>query len=351
MNTRRALLALALAACSSTPSAPPDPPPERPAAPLAPKVTLVGPIKNPDGTKFIRDGASSGALGGKIVYTFGDTLFLSPAVDGRTSRSNTAAIAELATPTVLHEPLDANGLPSQLVPFTAEEQAYNDGTKKGDDRWVIWPGRIVPRPGGATGILFFNLFRIHPDRWEGVGTGVAELAAGATVANRNPTLLFTAPEVDFTHATFEKDGTVYLYGCVAGLCRLAKAPLEQATMRAAYTFWTGDGFSASYADAVASIPGSGAGFSVQWNGWLGQYVSFASSGIGREIVMRVALQPWGPWSDPTTIYTFPSGNVYAAGQHPALDLDGGHTIRISAYQDQGNFKGEIDLLTLELAKR
>ncbi len=343
-------IAVAVAACSSSePPAPSDP--VRPPPPLVPKVTLVGPILDPDGSKFIRDGASSGALGGKIVYTFGDTLFLSPAVDGATSRSNTAAWAELATPTVVHEPLDANGLPAQLVPFTAQEKAYNDSTKKGDDRWVIWPGRIIARSGGASGILFFDLFRIHPDHWEAVGTGVAELAAGATVATRNPTLLFQAPEVGFIHAAFDKDGFVFLYGCAVGLCRLAKAPLEGATNRASYVFWNGSGFSPSYSDAVASIPGSTAGFSVAWNPWLGQYVSFASSGIGKEVVMRVAPEPWGPWSDPTTVTTFTKGNVYAAGQHPALDADGGRTIRISAYQDFGNFQGEIDLLTLELAKR
>jgi hypothetical protein len=64
--------------------------------------------------------------------------------------------------------------------------------------------------------------------------------------------------------------------------------------------------------------------------------------------MRVAKNPWGKWSDPTTIYTFPTGNVYAAGQHPALDTDGGKKIFISAYNDLGNFKGEIDLLSLDL---
>lgn len=351
---RRALVALLLAlllavACSSSPSEPTTP--SRPDPPRVPKVTPLGAIVNPDATKFIRDGASSGALGGKIVYTFGDTLFTSPAVDGRTSRSNTAAWAELASPTVLHEPLDANGLPSQLVPFTAEEQAYNDSTKRGDDRWVIWPGRIIARPGGATGFVYFDLFRIHPDHWEEIGTGVAELAAGAIVATRNPTLLFTAPEVGFIHAAFDKDGVVWLYGCAAGLCRLARAPLDQATKRAGYTFWTGDGFSPSYADAAASIPGSTAGFSVQWNAYLSQYVSFASSGIGRDVIMRVAPEPWGPWSDPTTVTSFADGNVYAASQHPALDLDGGRTIRVSAYHDRGNFQGDIELFSLELVKR
>lgn len=346
----RRSLALVLAAfgCSTTPTDPP-PEPTRPAAPLAPKVTLIGPIANPNGKQFIRDGASSGALGGKIVYTFGDTFFLTKAVDGRSYRSNTAAIAELATPTVVTEPLDANGLPSQLIPFTPAEQTYNDTVNKGDDRWVVWPGRIVARPGGASAVVFFNLFRIHPDKWEGVGTGVGELKPGQTVAQRLPDLLFTAPEVDFTHATFEKDGVVYLYGCQIG-CRLAKAPIEQMSVRAGYTFWTGDGWSPNYADAVPSIPGSGAGFSVNWNPYLGQYVSFVSSGIGSEVVMRVARDPWGPWSDPTKVYSFPTGNVYAAGQHPALDADGGRKIFVSAYNDLGNFKGEIDLFSVELSK-
>ncbi|CAN5515195.1 hypothetical protein BH09MYX1_BH09MYX1_41940 [soil metagenome] len=352
MTIRRTWLFVFVMACGTSSTPTPTPPEEtRPLAPLAPKVTLVGPVLDPNGSKFGRDGASSGALGGKILYTFGDTLFFTKSVDGQSARSNTAAYAELSQPTVLSEPLDANGLPAQLIPFTAEEQAYNDKTQKGDDRWVIWPGRVVQRPGGATAIVYFDLFRIHPDKWEGVGTGVGEIGAGQTVAKRLPDLVFKSPEVDFTHATFEQDGTVYVYGCDLGLCRLAKSALTEATTRAGYTFWTGDGWSAAYADAAQSIPGSGAGFSVNYDAYLDQYVSFTSSGIGKTVLMRVAKHPWGPFSDPTEIYAFPSGNVYAAGQHPALDQDGGKRIFISAYNDLGNFKGEIDLMTVDLVKR
>lgn len=322
-----------------------------PDPPLAPQVKRVGVIADPAGANFGRDGCASGPLGGKILYTFGDTLFFKTAVDGKSARSNTAAYAELSNPTVLTEPLDANGLPEQFIPFTKEEQAYNDATGKGDDRYVIWPGKIVPRPDGQTGIAFFNYFRAHPDHWEGLGTGVAEVQAGKTVAVRNPKLLFQAPEPDFTHATFDKDGVVYLYACEAyGFCRVAKAPLAGATERANYTFWDGEAWVADLARAQITIPGSTSGFSVAYDAYLGMYVSFSSGGFSQTIRMRVARHPEGPWSGPTDVYSFPTGAIYATGQHTALDADGGRRIYVSAFNDLGNFKGEIDLLELTLTK-
>ncbi len=351
------LVLVAAAGCSSSnqvasPSAEDDAgePEVAPDAPLAPAMTKIGPILDPKGTSFGRDGCGSGPLGGKILYTFGDTLFYKTSVDGRSYASNTAAFAELTAPTVLTEPLDANGLPSQFVPFTAEEQAYNDATKQGNDRYVIWPGRVIER-ADHTGVVFFNELRIHPTGpWEGIGTGVAIVKDGETTATRASDLLFHSPEGDFTHAAFLQDGTVYVYACDIGLCRVAKAPLAGATERASYTFWTGNAWSPNYADATAPVPGSGAGFSVSYNAYLGQYLSFTSSGIGTAITMRVAPHPWGPWSAGTTIYTFPAGNVYAAGEHPALDSADGKRVYVSAFNDLGSSDSAIVLFSVDLVK-
>ncbi|HEX7602279.1 MAG TPA: DUF4185 domain-containing protein [Polyangiaceae bacterium] len=348
----RAALALCLALAMSCGDAATPPPGETTPDPaLTPQVKRIGVIADPAGASFGRDGCASGPLGGRILYTFGDTLFFKTSVDGKTGRSNTAAYADVSNPTVVTEPLDANGLPAQFIPFTTEEQAYNDATGKGDDRYVIWPGKIVPRPGGQSGLAFFNYFRAHPDHWEGLGTGVAEVQAGATVAVRLPKLVFQAPEPDFTHATFEKDGVIYLYACEAyGFCRVAKAPLVGATERANYTFWDGEVWTPDLAQAQVTIPGSTSGFSVAYNAYLGAYVSFSSAGFGNTVRMRVARHPEGPWSGSIDVYTFPTGAIYATGQHTALDADGGRRIYVSAYNDFGNFKGEIVLLELTLTK-
>ncbi|HEX7664246.1 MAG TPA: DUF4185 domain-containing protein, partial [Polyangiaceae bacterium] len=203
----------------------------------------------------------------------------------------------------------------------------------------------------GTGIVFFNEFQIHPTGpWIGMGTGVAIVKDGETTATRVPDLLFRSPEADFTHAAFVQEGTVYLYACDLGLCRIAKAPLTGATERVNYTFWTGNAWSPNYADASAPVPGSGAGFSVNWNPYLGQYVSFVSQGISPTITMHVANHPWGPWSAGTDVYTFPAGNTYAAGQHPALDSADGKRIYVSAFDDLGNSDSAIVLFTVDLAK-
>jgi len=90
---------------------------------------------------------------------------------------------------------------------------------------------------------------------------------------------------------------------------------------------------------------------VNGNGFLGKYVSFVTPGFGKRIELRVAPNPWGPWSEPTIVFEFESGNAYAAGQHPALDQRDGERVFITAFNDLGNFRGEIVLFSVDLAKR
>jgi hypothetical protein len=312
----------------------------------------LGLILDPRGTRFIRDGASSGAVGGRILYGFGDTLFFDAAVDGTRYRSNTAAYAELADPTLLSEPLDARGLPQQFIPFTADEQAYNDASGRPDERIALWPGKILPRSSGRA-LVIVNKLKIHPGQlnYEAIGTALAELDPGSTVASRLPGLLFSAPEPGFIHGAVVRDGLLYLYACeTSGRCRVARAPFERATERGSYTFWNGMSWSPSLADAALSIPGSTSGFSVSFNEAFGLYLAFFSEGFGKTVKLRTAPRPEGPWSDATDVFQFPSA-IYATTQHDALDADGGRKVYVSAFRDLGNFRGEIRLLEVALAAR
>ncbi|GHP00036.1 hypothetical protein KSF_100830 [Reticulibacter mediterranei] len=71
-----------------------------------------------------RDGGATLLLGNQLLWIFNDTLVRN---DTRI-RSNTAALADPRKPLITHEPLDTHGRPYQFIPFTTEEQAYNDKT-------------------------------------------------------------------------------------------------------------------------------------------------------------------------------------------------------------------------------
>jgi hypothetical protein len=320
------------------------------AAPGIAGVTDVGIVADPRGTHFGRDGASSCELGGKLLYTFGDTLFFATADDGATYRTNTAAYAALDAPTVLSEPLDDAGLPAQFIPNSAAETAYNlDAGNNGGDRIAVWPGKCVTMPDGS-GLAFFDSLQVKNGSLTFLSFGAATVPAGSTTAARIAAPLWSAPDPDFFHAALLDHGFLYLYSCTDSvLCKVARAPVAQATSHDGYEYWTGSGWAAQLSLAHAGVPGSPAGFSVAWNDYLNAYVSFTSYGYAATVSMRQAPTPMGPWSDATVVYTFPS-NVYAAGQHPALDADGGSTVYVSAFRDLGNFRGEIRMLRIGLRK-
>ncbi len=332
-----------------------DPNAGDPGAPPPPRfasVKKVGEIANPEaGDAFGRDGCGSGLLGGRILYTFGDTIFFRTAADGARFRTNTAAYADLASPTVLHEPLDENGVPYPFIPHTEEEQAYNAAHgNRGDERWALWAGHVFPRPDGK-GIVLFSHFKVHPGEfnWEGDGIGVAVVSPGATTAERVPGLLFTKTEPDFISAGMEHDGMLYLFGCERNdRCHVARAPIEGATSRASYTFWDGRGWSPDVAASVASVPGSGSGMSVAYNAKLDKFLMVTTAGFAKEIRARVADHVTGPWSASVVVYASPR-HIYGGTQHEALDRDGGGRVYVSAYEDRGGFRGDIHLFEVTLA--
>src|SRR5262245_46096492 len=72
-----------------------------------------------------RDGGAAGMVGGRLLWTFGDTLFNPASVDGSQYRSCTAALGGRVHANnaflSLVEPVDANGAPAQCIPYSEEE--------------------------------------------------------------------------------------------------------------------------------------------------------------------------------------------------------------------------------------
>ena len=219
--------------------------------------TDLGKLADAAAPGLLRDGGASILVGGRVLWTFGDTLFSPAAVDGSQLRSNTAALAQVGSPLAASEPLDAKGAPQQFVPFTIDEAAYNTQSGKPDERVALWPGAMVSLDANRA-LVFVDRLKVHPGtlNYEDLSTELAVVTAGSTTSTRMGTL-FAAPETLFNHGAVVSEGRLYLYACTPGaLCKVARAPLAQAQTRSAYEFYTGNDWSAEISRAVKTVPGS-----------------------------------------------------------------------------------------------
>lgn len=319
-----------------------------PAQPSVASWRSLGTLNNPP-LILARDGAASARVGGHLLWFFGDTI-----VKGLPGSSNTAALADPATPSLLHEPLDPKGAPAAFLPFTAEERQFNDSTGNPEVRIALWPGSVIP-DGDGGGIVYYLKLRVDPGflNYTFLGTGVARVADGQTVAVREPSLLFAPPEPLFDHATVV-GADVYVYGALPDASTsfaVARVPLAQVTDRSAYRFWDGRAW-VTTAAAVPVMEGIPGGMSVSYNPHLGQYLAVHSGILTNTVFMRVAKRPEGPWSDAVAMFTgldpAPGRVDYAGSEHPELATDGGRKLVVSYYRPLSEFTGEVHLVEVTL---
>ena len=361
------LILLVLAACHKS----------APAAQVA-SVRDVGAVSFPAQVRA-RDGGYSVGWGSKSVWVFGDTTLRAPGEDGPSGtswRSSTSSWTESLDASaglrVDQQVPDSKGAPRELLPFTAEETAYN-AAHRGTDcpagsdcgaRWALWPAAIVPDPARGRALLFYSKIAAKTGAYnfKGVGTSIASWAAPEAAPVRSalrpgtaePTLLFPDGEPPLGAGGVVVADQLYAYGCAcAGLrcpCLLGRAPLAAATDRAQWTFWNGSAFSADAAKAAPVFDGSPA-VSVQFNAHLGRYLALYSIPVGNDIGLRTADRPEGPWSDQLTVTSTPPPPTagawnYAGVGHPELAKDSGRIEYLSYFHDLGNFDGEMKLLEI-----
>jgi hypothetical protein len=300
---------------------------------------------------LVRDGGATLLLGGRLLWMFGDTLVSNdPQI-----RSNTAALADPEQPLVTHDVLDAHGRPYQFVPFTAEEQAYNDATGKPDDRIAIWPASAIEYHGQA--LVFSYKLHVKPGtlNYESLGVALALVQPGQTQAKRLPGLLFTYPEPDFVCAQVYQ-GYVYVYGgnhSSDNANVVARVPLDQATERTAYTFWNGKTWGSDVRQALpvlSQLPGS---VTVSYNDYLGQFLVTNNQPLSPDLFLRTGPNFTGPWDSPVAAFRQlpPSsdGFNYAGIEHPELAKHGGRTIYVSYFNTTGFLAGDLRLVEVNFA--
>jgi hypothetical protein len=339
-----------------------------------------GSVVHQPASVVFRDGGATGPLGGRLFWMFSDTL-----VTGGESPSNTASRGiRSAQATAPGWTVDSSGgVPSQFIPFTADELTYNQehNCTTGDCRRVaLWERGIVPLPNGD-GIAFF--IKATCDKTAGscndaLGVGAVRVRGSDAVADRspavspyacNPTCLFdlSGPLPDYLWGRPVIDGGhVYLYGNH----KLARAPIGSVDVPSAWRYWTDTpSWSSSVTDAD-DVPGlNSGGFDrgagqVSYNPFLDLYINTVNdhdfvSGRSRAMV-QTAPRPEGPWSAEQLLHDAiamkcPGGGdaqtPYGGVHSPELNAENGRVITVLFARPRwpaGACPGQVRMVTVRL---
>jgi hypothetical protein len=356
-----------------------------------------------------RDGGYSALVGGEILWLFGDTF------TPHGMRSATAAWSTPGAPLRLREEIDASWEPLQLYPFSTEELAFERAHTDPPDccrRWrecpsnapycrcpretdcnvriALWPGSVFEiAPGRAMSFYEKVVVGVAPYDFTHVGTGLARIEEGSTVATRlaeadgEPTLVFADPEPNFLRATLAGERTkpagrrcavlarlfgtahtpdtapthLYVYatrnrrGCAVDVV-VSRVPSMRAAERSAYRFWDGDGWVPELDRARPILTGIAGGLgSVGWNDHLRGYLAVFSDVCtgGSKLQVRSAPRPEGPWSEAAVVDLAPLGataDSYAGLWHPSLGR--GRQITVTYYVPDPEAIGRLHLARLRL---
>ncbi len=320
-------------------------------------VTDLGVLPHPSDAVVGRDGASSGRFGGRCLWTFGDTfLSVTTPWDGSHVATATGAWSGDVLPLTLDQPVDGDGVPAQLIPYTDEELEAN--TVDATNGWALWPGAVIDTGEPEALVLFQRIRRIEGSGFEGLDLGTARISVDETVARRDPTYLFSRPlspavggEPLYGAGGVSVLGdTAYFFVCDRGDCRVARVPRARADERAAFEFFDGSSWVADIESAEVVLRGASA-VSVSWSEHLGRYVGVSSRIFSNDVVIRTAPSVEGPWPRNGLVIEPAEGGILPAGEgfnylaleQPCLASGDGSSIVISYSRPLGSFRGEVRL--------
>lgn len=334
-----------LAACTSTPATPLE----------VASVEDLGAMPLPP-MGVGRDGGLSGALGGRVLWTFGDTFLTGPNhIDGAHILSATGGWSSAAAPLDLAHAMDG-GEPAQIIPYTDDEITAN--TADALNGYALWPGPLVPIDATTGLVSYLRIKRTDGSSFASEGIGIARIHVDEPVATRDPGLLFAAPDLQYQPLQ-AIDGYVYAWGCenVGFLdfrCKLARAPLADAATRSAYAFYDGASWQADSAKAAYVIDRTAGGPSISFNPHLGRYLAVNCEIVSSTVLLRTADAIEGPWDDGVEIKAGDTGVLapthdgynYICPEHPELATD--NTITISYSRPTDPFRGDVRLAKITL---
>lgn len=326
-----------------------------------------------------RDGGGSALLWGRSVWVFGDTVSAIPDVNGQTWHDNSSAVTatlSALTGVALTQSTDAAGAPTYFLPPTGDEAAFiamHAGNPCRQQpcgaRYAAWPSAPVFDGPRNRALVPYSLVWAAPGDFNfyGVGQSFAVWSDLASVPERpvvspgsaHPTLLFGQNEPGFGAAAVVEGDTLYAFGCIQdGLnfhCLLASVALDSVLERSAWRFWDGVEWSTSLSAARPVFDASSI-LSVQYNGYLGQWMATYSAPLSNDVLVRTAPSLVGPWSDAARLFAADrkgmGGTSYDAQAHSELSEGNGQVVYVSYSRPNGNglFGSEFAMVRISLAR-
>jgi len=312
-----------------------------------------------------QDGAYSIPLKDKCLFFFGDTLIGKRTEDeslwypggvplGPVDMSGVGGLEKMITNTGLlcyndtgengfnnfKYILDDNGQIKQLIPHEADE----------DINWFrIWCLHGVAVKDKV--YLYFIKIKMleegePPANFVIIGSGLAVGNANdwkfSRIFRDNTSIIWKEDEPCFASAVLYREDLeyVYLYGTKFDQIQkqhLARVKPEDIESIDKYEYFVSEkeGWTKDVKQSQPVFSGMPNELSVNYNKYLGCYLSIHSLDLTGKIVARTASEPWGPWSEPKELWqVIPQKRVqgpsleliYAGKEHPYFSKNDGKTI-------------------------
>jgi hypothetical protein len=233
------------------------------------------------------------------------------------------------------------------------------------DRDRIWCQHGLALPDGRVVLSFIKVGMLDhgplPVNFTIVGSG---LAIGSSddwtftrVRDHGDDILWTAAQPHFGVAFLRPrrdDGFIHVYGTVneSGTqnCYVARVPAGDVTRLGRYEYFGGVAWVRDLDAARPIFSGMPSELSVSYNAHLGAYLAVHSLDLTGKLVGRTSPNPWGPWSEPVTLWTVkpPQGLpymplIYAGKEHPELAADGGKRIYLTYIEFEEYFPHLVEV--------
>ncbi len=359
---------------TTPPTTTPPPPPTPPAAPVIASAVDKGFLPFPANSTG-RDDGYAVALGGKMLWMFGDTGLARASSASAPSgwvtrmRSSTAQYSpkgsNLGLAPVLNVDYSVDAQQTQLEFCTltpaeiADNVAWNVPGGK-FRRHAHWPNGGIVRDSQSAWIFYSSLYCENANCEDKYGTFVDVVRAGKTVTEGAPVRVFAPGEQVFRPNGLVEGGYAYLTsaklkdaacGLLCGQSLLlGRVRPTDAAVRAKYEFWNGTSWGADINAAARVVDVVSPQGTISFNSHLGKYLMVDQEFMSPTAKVRVAKAVTGPWSEGTVIHGQPTESVfgnYFFIEHPELARDGGKTLVLS-YSNDPPGAVEMNIRILEL---
>ena len=307
-----------------------------------------------------QDGGQSVPLkDGRSLFLFSDTLLAPLSYPDVRNRgrflANSAALSErgadslMAAMAELNYFSDSKDEPHEILTGDSVESAL---------AVRFWPEHGIQR-GEEVVFFYLGIQQAAAGTWGfiEVGSGIARLDLRTGTCSRwmreGDWRPWPALPVD-THCgvqLMENDGWLLVFcSRPAGLeyeAFLARVPMDAIDQPEQYCFYAGEAGWTRMMTAAKPLTQCSSEFSVAYNEHLGCYVMTYVEGHTKQLCLRTAPQPWGPYSDALRAGVVPhreEAKIVSLGfQHPQFDREGGRTIYISYSQPHFSQNAIIEL--------